>query len=74
MTEPTTTPPPAPKKSSGCLKIFLWTAGTLLFLFIVCVIVVVQAVNWVKNAPEPTVATYAPLTLSPGEAILWSSF
>src|SRR5437762_1009142 len=69
MTDQPTAPsaPSTPPKKMGCLKIFLWTAGITFFLFIICVILVVQSVNWLKNAPETTAASYPALNISPGE-------
>ena len=64
-------PQPPPKKSSGCLKAALITAGICLaagfFVTAIVVALVVQSVSWLQNAGEPTMATYEPLALSPGE-------
>jgi len=65
--QPTPSPFPPPKKSSGCLKAFLWVAGIVLFLFIIVAILIWQSVSWLKNAPEPKIATYPALKLAPGE-------
>ena len=63
MTEPT----PQKKSSFGCLKILLIVAGIIAVMVIIFAILVWQTISWFTNAAEPTMATYAPLTLSDGE-------
>lgn len=64
---PTTPPANPPKKKLGCLKIFLILCGIAAFFITIAVILVVQAVSWLKNAAEAAPVSYPPLQVSPGE-------
>jgi hypothetical protein len=70
--QPTPGIPPSPivqpkQSMSGCLKVFLWVAGFLAFIFLIIAILVWQSISWLKNAPESKIATYPALKMSPGE-------
>lgn len=56
-----------PKKSSGCLKVFLIVAGVVVFCILVVGIMIYQSVSWLSNAPETSATVYPPLTFSEGE-------
>jgi hypothetical protein len=63
MTDPNQNPT-APKKGWGCVTWLMIGAGIAALLMIIVGVLVMQAVNWVKNA---SVAVYPKLELSPGE-------
>ncbi|HYF52433.1 MAG TPA: hypothetical protein VEJ63_23705 [Planctomycetota bacterium] len=62
-------PGPGPQKKSGigCLGILAIIAGVMAVVMLIVGILVWQAISWVKNAPESTIAVAEPLNLSEGE-------
>ena len=59
--------PQTPKKSTGCLQVFLIFAGIIILLCLIFGILIWQSYSWFANCPEPVAANYPPITLLPAE-------
>lgn len=58
---------PEKKSSFGCLKMLVIAAAFVAIILLIFGIMVWNAISWVQNSPEPKMASYPPLQLSPGE-------
>jgi hypothetical protein len=66
-----------PNKRWGCLRWLMLGAGIMGIILAALGVLMIQSVNWVKNAPEPAIAVYPKIEMSSADAALvqriWSS-